>query len=146
MISLTIYGEPVGQGRPRFNRNGHAYDPKKSRDYKEFVAYTAAGQYHGKLLSEKPIEVYLAIYRSNQKSTSKIERDRRASGVSVPLVKPDVDNYAKGILDALTGVIWEDDNIIVHLEVRKFYSDLPRVEVIVSDYTPPESMQKENKV
>lgn len=105
------------------------------------MAIEAAKQYHGAPIAGKPIEVYLGVYRSNQKSTSKIERARRECGTSVPLKKPDVDNYAKGILDALTGVIWEDDNIIVHLEVRKFYSDLPRVEVIVSSYTPPEMPQ-----
>ncbi len=143
MIELTIYGEPVAQGRPRFNRNGHAYDPVKSREYKEYVAFEAAKQYRDPPIAGKPLEVYLAVYRSNQKKTSKIERARRESGASVPIEKPDVDNYAKGILDALKSVIWDDDSVVVHLDARKFYSDLPRIKVIVRSYTPSEMAQNQ---
>ncbi|WP_341532715.1 RusA family crossover junction endodeoxyribonuclease [Latilactobacillus sakei] len=37
-MKLTITGEPVAAGRPRFSSRGgfaKAYDPKKSRDYKK---------------------------------------------------------------------------------------------------------------
>ncbi|PWG00973.1 RusA family crossover junction endodeoxyribonuclease [Levilactobacillus bambusae] len=137
MISLTIYGEPVAAGRPRFTRTGHAYDPGKSRKFKEVVAIEATKQFNGELLADKPIEVYIAAYRSNQKNTSKIERARREDKLHVPLQKPDTDNYVKSILDALTGVIWADDNIICHIDAYKFYSELPRIEVLVRDYQPP---------
>ena len=38
--------------------------------------------------------------------------------------KPDIDNYAKFILDAITktGNIWIDDNQVVELVQRKFYA------------------------
>lgn len=131
MISLTIYGDPVPAGRPRFTRMGHAYDPKKSRDYKQIVALEAKKQYRGPLIEDVPLEVYIAAYRENQKQTSKIERVRREHKQSVPLKKPDTDNYVKSILDALTGVIWKDDNIIYHIDAYKFYSETPRIEVVI---------------
>ena len=43
-ISLTIYGEPIGQGRGRATyKNGRTwvYDPKKSREYKRWVQICA---------------------------------------------------------------------------------------------------------
>ena len=38
--------------------------------------------------------------------------------------KPDIDNYAKFVLDAITkaGNIWKDDNQVVELVQRKFYA------------------------
>lgn len=45
-----------------------------------------------------------------------------------PVTRPDVDNYAKGVLDALSGIVYTDDNIIVDLHVSKHYSDEPRIE------------------
>jgi len=45
MIRFTVYGEPVAQGRPRAtNINGHIrmYDPKKSRDFKDYVRLVAS--------------------------------------------------------------------------------------------------------
>ncbi|EHM37850.1 RusA family crossover junction endodeoxyribonuclease [Anaeroglobus geminatus] len=39
-IALTVYGNPVAQGRPRFSRQGgfvKAYDPIKSKAYKALI-------------------------------------------------------------------------------------------------------------
>ena len=38
--------------------------------------------------------------------------------------KPDADNYAKLILDALNGVLWRDDAQVVRLFAEKVYCDL----------------------
>jgi Holliday junction resolvase RusA-like endonuclease len=33
--------------------------------------------------------------------------------------KPDVDNYAKGVLDACNGLLWSDDSLVKTLIVSK---------------------------
>ena len=41
----VILGDPVAQGRPRFSRQGgfvKAYDPAKSRDYKQYFRLVAS--------------------------------------------------------------------------------------------------------
>ena len=133
MIELVVYGEPVPAARPRFNRSGHAYDPLKSRAYKQYVSLEASKQYHGYLIGRKPLVVRIAIYRPIQTSVSQIEHARRAQGLHRPIVKPDTSNYVKLIEDALTGIIWEDDNCIVDLSASKYYSDDPRIEVTVTE-------------
>lgn len=37
--------------------------------------------------------------------------------------KPDVDNYAKAILDALNGWLWEDDTQVVGLVIAKEWAE-----------------------
>lgn len=45
--------------------------------------------------------------------------------------KRDLDNI-KGLLDAMSGVLWEDDSQIVDLHIRKYVDKVnPRVEIII---------------
>lgn len=39
-----------------------------------------------------------------------------------PITKPDLDKLARGTLDALTGVVFRDDALVVALETRKVYA------------------------
>lgn len=133
ILEIVIPGEPVAQGRPRFNSHTKAaVDPKKSRDYKKMVAVYARQQKPAQLLDE-PLEVLIDIYRTPPKSISNVKKNRQALEKELlrPITKPDVDNYAKGIKDALNGIIWTDDSIVVDLRVRKFYSMQPRAIVKV---------------
>lgn len=124
--------EPVAQMRPRFARRPyvHAYDPVKVKRYKEALAWYAQDRWMASPATG-PIKLQLRFFRPVQKSVSKVERARRLSGAHRPIVKPDLDNYIKSTLDALTGVLWADDNTIIKLEAEKFYSDQPRVEIVM---------------
>ena len=132
MKVITIPGIPVGQGRPRFTRTGHAYDPARSRLYKQSAAIYARQQWPGEAL-DYPLSVKVRVYRPIQQSATKAQRKARLEGRERPTVKPDADNYYKAVTDALTGIVWVDDNLIVHAETDKFYDDGngPRVEVEV---------------
>ena len=46
----------------------------------------------------------------------------KTGGKLLPTKKPDVDNVAKSVLDALNGVAWLDDSQVVRLEISKSYS------------------------
>ncbi|WP_105965033.1 RusA family crossover junction endodeoxyribonuclease [Apilactobacillus micheneri] len=134
MINLTLPIAPVAAGRPRFNRNGHAYDPKKSKVFKRQVESMLKFMYREKPISGKPIEVYVAFYREIQSSISKKEHARRANHEHMPIHKPDTDNYIKSILDAMNGILWTDDNLIVHIDAYKYYDDNPRIEINVKEW------------
>ena len=49
-----------------------------------------------------------------------------------PDTKPDYDNYAKIITDAMREVVFIDDSLVVIGEVGLFFSDRPRLEITVS--------------
>jgi Holliday junction resolvase RusA-like endonuclease len=135
MIKFTVYGEPVAQGRPRATTiNGHVrmYDPKKSNDFKKYVKLVAS-QYRPEELITGPIAMKVSIYKPSLKSFSKKKKIEAEKGDLRPITKPDVDNYVKGIKDALKSVIWKDDSQVVDLYISKWYSEKPRIEIEISE-------------
>lgn len=48
--------------------------------------------------------------------------------------KHDIDNFSKLLLDALTGVVWEDDSQIEELHIKKdFDRSNPRIEIEINE-------------
>jgi len=133
-ISFTVFGEPTAQGRPKFARRGNfvqTYDPKKSVDYKSRVLAAAL-----EVRPEKPLDIPLYVtivaFRSIPKAMSKKKVTQAMRGELRPTTKPDIDNIVKGVKDALKGVIWRDDSLVVSLFAAKYYDEVPRVEVTVT--------------
>ena len=135
MIKFTVLGEPVAQGRPRAGiRNGkiNMRDPMKSRNFKQYVGLVAS-QYAPEKLLEGPLQLEVKVYKPSLKSFSKKKALAAEKGLLRPTTKPDVDNYVKGVKDVLNKVIWNDDSQVVDLKVSKWYSEKPRVEVIIKE-------------
>lgn len=137
MIKLILPIEPVAQARPRARRFGKGirlYDPPKTATFKRKLHKLAKASYHGKPLDGE-LELTVIFGRAVQKSISKKERKLRLLGCHRPTVKPDLDNYIKSALDALTGVLWADDNAIVKIVAEKRYMEQPRIEIEVRSMT-----------
>lgn len=135
MVEFTIPGAPVPQGRPRAGKNRGKtimYDPKESKDYKRYVSIIAR-QHAPKTMLEGPLSVRMKIYREIPKSTTKKDRALISEGIKRPVTKPDTDNYAKAVLDACNGIIFQDDSQVTDLYASKFYSDNPRVELQIQE-------------
>ena len=139
-MEIVIYGEPVPQGRPKFASFGghvHAYDPAKSKNYKQLVRFWVT-QYLKKLDGFKPYEnalcVDLTFYVGIPSSWSKKKRMEAANGVIRPVSRNDLDNLYKSVTDAVNGLLWVDDGIITDAHIRKRYTaELARVEMIVKE-------------
>lgn len=80
-----------------------------------------------------PLKVQIKVFKGIPKSFSKRKVADAEAGIVLPTTKPDCDNYAKGVKDALKGVIWNDDAQVVKLVVEKFYSAVPRLEIEVAE-------------
>ena len=142
-MEIVIYGEPVPQGRPKFASFGghvHAYDPAKSKHYKQLVRFWVT-QHLKKIEGFQPFEnalcVDLTFYLGIPTSWSKQKRIQASQGVIRPTSKRlgDLDNIVKAILDANNGLLWVDDCIITDLSARKRYTaDLARVVLKVTEW------------
>lgn len=126
---LTISGEPVGKGRPRFY-GGHAVTPPKTREYEERIRELFIYS-HLKMI-EGPVSVEVLAYYKIPKSATKGRKENMRSGKEKPTIKPDIDNVVKAICDALNGYAYEDDKQIVQLSAMKGYADEPKVIVQIS--------------
>ena len=140
MVRFEFDIEPVEQARPRavrFGKGVRMYDPKKVATFKRQLGMLAKQQMIDRGLEpyDGPLEVRMEFYRPVQTSISKKERARRLSGIHRPTVKPDLDNYIKSTSDALNGIIWADDNLIVSLVAEKYYTDKPHLVVEVDKRT-----------
>lgn len=138
-MKFVINGKPIAQARPQFTTHGgfsRAYDPAKSRrakaDVLGQVKMAMRTQSDFKPL-ENAIELNLTFYRPIPKGKSKKWRENAKKGVILPTSRPDVDNYAKLIKDALNGYLWRDDSQVTDLIARKRYSDTPRIEIEVQE-------------
>ena len=141
-VIFTVYGEPQGKARPRVVRNRFTgktvvYTPEKTMAYEEAVkqAFKEAA-YNERMLNSFPLKeaVYirvLAVFKVP--IATKDKREQMLYGEILPTKKPDCDNIAKIICDALNGVAYDDDKQIVQLLVSKVYSVEPFVLVTISD-------------
>lgn len=134
-VNFTIYGEPKGKGRPRFNtKTGHAITPKDTVNYETLVHMEYLSQCgNAKFPDDAMLDIRIKAYYSIPKSKSKKQQNLMREGIARPIKKPDMDNCIKIIADALNKIAYRDDTQIVDCQVRKFYSDNPRVEVRILD-------------
>lgn len=127
---LTVPGEPVAKGRPRVGKFG-TYTPKKTLNYETYVKELWVTSY-GQTMLEGELKAEITAYFSIPKSTSKKKKVEMSEGRINPIKRPDADNIAKTVLDALNGIAYYDDSQIVEVTVKKRYAENPRMELAIS--------------
>lgn len=134
-IRFTIPGKPFGKQRPRVVNRGKfstAYTPKKTVQYENFVKLYYEQAAHGEMFPEDAmLDVRIFAFYEIPKSTSKKRRADMLANKIRPTKKPDFDNIGKIICDSLNLVAYHDDSSVVDAQVRKFYSEQPRVVVSI---------------
>ncbi len=68
------------------------------------------------------------------KQTSRVKRQEMEENKISPTRKPDIDNIAKVILDAMNNYIIKDDTQVSKISVEKRYGDVDKVYVKVEEY------------
>lgn len=122
----VVNTEPIAKGRPRFVKRGkfvQTYTPKKTLDYETIIKKEFIKQCEGEYNSEYTgaIDVRITFFFAPPKSISKKKKEQL---IGTPhLKKPDTDNLAKAILDALNGTAWKDDSQIFLLTIEKQYNE-----------------------
>ena len=130
-ITFSVPGNPVPQPRARVSTRGgfaRAYVPSKHpvHDYRTQLA--VAARLAGLTPTGEPLSVVIDAVFERPKS------HRNKSGVkgtAPKLPRPDVDNVAKAVLDALQDVMG-DDTMVARLVVEKSYGQEARTTVRVS--------------
>ena len=135
-IHFQVEGDPKGKGRPRFSRFGkftRVYTDKQTLDYETLIKSFAAEAMGSTDPLETPVSVFLYIRHPVPQSYSKKRTEACLSGLEQPCKKPDIDNIAKTYLDGMNGVVFLDDTQVVDLHVKKVYSAVAGVNVMVME-------------
>ena len=132
MITFEVPGDPHGKGRPKFARRGNfvqTYTDAKTASYEDLVRFYANLAMIDLAPLDGPVAVYIYVKLAVPKSYSKKRAEACLSGLERPTKKPDWDNVAKSICDAMNGIVYQDDTQIVDAHVTKVYADCAGVEV-----------------
>lgn len=124
-MRFEVLGKPYGKGRPRFMRNGHTYTPSETTNYENLVKLSFQQQTDRTKFDGEVSARIIAVYPI-PKSASKKKQAEMLTGDIRPTVKPDCDNIAKTILDALNNIAFADDSQVVELFVKKMYGEEPK--------------------
>ena len=126
---FVVYGIPVPQaraGRRHYldavgNPRSNAFDPTKSKDWKNTIGWQVRSEYSGKPhLGPVVMDAYFYLPRPK----------RLRKNLLVHTKKPDRDNLLKALKDALKGIIYKDDSQVFDGRTRKLYvrsGEKPRV-------------------
>lgn len=136
---IVVAGEPVAKGRPRARIAGRYpkqfvqfYQPTETAQYERKIQARARDAVEGlPPLDGLPIGLLVRVYMPIPESWSQKKKAAALRGEVRPITKPDWDNVGKIASDALNGIVYRDDSLIVDSRVIKEYSNQPRLEVEV---------------
>jgi crossover junction endodeoxyribonuclease RusA len=132
-ISFIVYGEPIPQGSMRaflpkgWKRPIVTADNKRTKPWRQDVKAAALEAVEkAKIpLMGRSVAVSIAcnFYFTRPKSAKK--------SITHKTTKPDCDKLGRAILDALTGVVFEDDSQVVSLSLLKDFAPRPHAQISV---------------
>lgn len=137
-LSMTIIPKPKERPRAAII-GGHAriFTPKTTEAYEKEIR-AAWVRNNGDKPEEGPLRARIYFGLPIPKSETKANKLLMIQRKVFPTKKPDLDNMAKAVLDALNGVAYKDDSQIVTVLSKKNYSETPYVRVIISEEKPKE--------
>ena len=128
-IKTTIYVIPTAKGRPRSTIvHGHVktYTPAKTRRAEsDIMAMIRLQLRETKVFyyANIPLRIEATFYRERPKTLAK-----RAT---MPVQRPDLDNYMKLLTDSLEKYIYKNDSQICTALIKKRFGDPPRIELLI---------------
>lgn len=129
---LIVPVEPEGKARPRFDsRSRRTYTPTKTIKYEWTIREAWQNHFPGRppLVGDVDVQI-IARFRM----PSSWSRKKRTETLLTPCrKKPDTDNIAKAVLDALNGLAYVDDAQVVRLHVSKVWGLVGAVEIRISE-------------
>ena len=163
-VRFTVPGEPTGKGRPQTkvmyspkgfvdkktgktrNTMVNNVTPKKTVVYENLIKCIYQEKYKDfRFPDDAMLDMRIMAFYSIPKSATKKKKASMLEKILRPTKKPDMDNVVKAIADSLNQIAYRDDTQIVDCQCRKFYSQTPRVEVIIKQIEPEGREEKQNE-
>jgi Holliday junction resolvase RusA-like endonuclease len=141
MLIFEIHGNPKPQKQtqgvvvPRYdiggNQKGHSirmHDPSKMS--KQMIQWQIAPQAPKEPL-KGAIAMDIIFYLPIPASTHKSQKQHMINGTLRPYKRPDFDNLAYIVTNALKGIVYRDDGQVVRCLIEKYYHEQPKTVIKV---------------
>lgn len=132
-MKFEVPGKPQGKQRVRVCvRGGYAkaYTPEETASYENLIMLSFKASNESYLIPRgTPVRIRIDAIYAVPKSFSKKRTNEALNGNLKPLTKPDIDNVAKVVCDALNGVAYDDDSQVVEIVATKIYGNVPKLVV-----------------
>lgn len=115
--SFFVPGRPRPQPRPRVYAKHTVSDSPESLTWKNAVAW-AFSETGAACIAEGPVGLAVGLVLPRPK---RLMRKKDPAGVVPCDRRPDLDNYAKAVMDALSGLAFTDDGQVAILTMSKRY-------------------------
>ena len=132
-IRFMVPGKPQGKARARTFPNYRtgkmqSITPEKTVLYENFIKQCCMEEMlkanHNGFFNKEAVQMQITAYFEIPKSASKKDKYLMYDGTLYPTKKPDADNIAKAVCDALNGILYKDDTQVCALTVFKAYTPI----------------------
>jgi Holliday junction resolvase RusA-like endonuclease len=113
-IRLELPVLAVAKARAKRGAHGQAYIPKKTKSFEAELRWHWQSS-KNQMIPLTPTLLKVCCLLPRPKSVKKT--------TLFPVTRPDLDNYAKAIMDGLNGFAWKDDAQISELHISKRYTE-----------------------
>ena len=121
MFIFELHGKPIAQKQTRFTcpcGKGRCYDPSaKDKEHIQWQIKPFAPEQP----ITCPVEVTMVFFIPIPKGVSKAVREQMLNRVILPDKKPDEDNLAYLVTNAMKNIVYDDDKRVCVKHVYKFY-------------------------
>ena len=135
MYEFEVIGNIVGKQRPRVNTyTGNIYTPNATKDYEEYIRQCFFLKYPKHKIIDSRVFVEIIAYSKIPENAKKADKDKMKKDELSPTKKPDIDNIAKIVLDAINKYVIKDDKQVTKISVEKRYSEESKLLIKISEY------------
>jgi len=126
ILAFHVNGIPKAQPRVKAYRRGNfvgVFDPGSANEWKARVAI-AARDYAPPQQLQGPLMLEMKFLMPRPKAHYRSNGELRDDPPSHHISKPDLDNLAKAVMDAISdlGTIWRDDSQVAEVRMSKVYT------------------------
>lgn len=122
MTKFRVDGVPIPQGSMKVI-HGRVIHSQGSALAAWRSSVSLSAKFAGYKPSEKPIAIEIDFYMPRPRTVKRV----------FPTVPPDLDKLIRGVLDALTGIVYLDDSQVVDIRATKAYSPDPGADIKIRE-------------
>jgi Holliday junction resolvase RusA-like endonuclease len=132
MLQFRIFGKPIPQKQTCISK-GRFYDPSSLNKKDLQKQFVEAMEREGKPPLKGPVKVTMIFTFAPADYISQKKKDKMCAGKIHHIKKPDIDNLAYLVTNAMKKIVYEDDSQIVNLTLTKCYGEWNNTFIAVTE-------------